>query len=153
MWCVDEYRFEASQAAEFNKVLNDTLTKVVQQAAVDKTPGMKLATMEADLPFNGSSTLYTLAQCVPNISPDVCLQCLYEGMTNWLPRWCSGIGAGKVICSSCLVQYQPTRFYGSAPAAPPPIVSHYPKGFFLYSAIWYLHLNWINESDVCRLCQ
>ncbi|KAL8130166.1 hypothetical protein V2J09_019321 [Rumex salicifolius] len=129
-WCSSGVNFNSS-GPELDMVLYGTLTQVAKRAAVNQT---KFATMEADLTFlhDTHTTLYTSAQCMPDLSNDSCLQCLSQSITIDLPTYCNGTVGGRTICSSCTIRYDVGRFYTSdqvditvnttsPPAALPPV--------------------------------
>ncbi|GMH05353.1 hypothetical protein Nepgr_007193 [Nepenthes gracilis] len=100
----------------FTTVLSDTMNKIAATAAKGQ-PGKKFATAEAN--FNSSLTLYTLAQCTPDLSSIDCSTCLKD-CTDRLPQCCNGRQGGRVVYPSCNIRYEITRFYNIENAAPPP---------------------------------
>ncbi|KAL8130164.1 hypothetical protein V2J09_019319 [Rumex salicifolius] len=118
-WCGYGDYIKNSSAAAFNKVLYDTLTKVAEQAAIDEA---RFATKEADLTFlhDSATTLYTSAQCVPDLSPATCLQCLIQSI-NHLPDFCNNTKYGRTICSSCIIWHNVDKpFYTADKVATSP---------------------------------
>ncbi|KAI9112413.1 hypothetical protein K1719_016610 [Acacia pycnantha] len=103
-----------------SKAANDAATTVLRYATKSATTGL--------------NTVYSLAQCTQDLSPNDCLSCL----TNliWHPSFCceSNIG-GRAVNPSCHVRYELYSFYNhsdhplSSPTTPPPAVAFSdPKG-------------------------
>ncbi|XP_057962790.1 cysteine-rich receptor-like protein kinase 15 isoform X2 [Malania oleifera] len=109
----------------FAQLLNDTMSKIVTRAATDQSPPEKFATAEAN--FSGFQTLYTLAQCTPNMSSSDCRGCLGEAVAM-LADCCGGKQGGRVLRIACYVRFEMYPFYNesvgaAAPAsAPGPII-------------------------------
>ncbi|GMI77545.1 cysteine-rich RLK (RECEPTOR-like protein kinase) 10 [Hibiscus trionum] len=98
----------------FNQQLQATMDDAATQAA-NATPGAKkFAIGEAN--FSTFQTLYTLAQCTPDLSTMDCDRCLQFAMGN-LP---TGVRGGRLLTPSCNVRYEIYRFYNQTAVAPPP---------------------------------
>ncbi|GAB4826688.1 hypothetical protein Ancab_039993 [Ancistrocladus abbreviatus] len=100
----------------FMQLLGDTLNKLAAKAA-NGGSRTKFATMAAN--FTSFQTLYTLAQCTPDLSENDCNQCLTE-CTSSMPSCCGGKQGGRVIFPSCNMRFETYPFYSVAAAAPPP---------------------------------
>ncbi|TVU33981.1 hypothetical protein EJB05_15801, partial [Eragrostis curvula] len=55
-------------------------------------------------------TLYSMAQCTPDLSPDDCLACL-TAIVQQTPRYLSGRQAGRILGVRCSVRYASKKFY------------------------------------------
>ncbi|TKY50755.1 Cysteine-rich receptor protein kinase 25 [Spatholobus suberectus] len=61
--------------------------------------------------LNDHQTLYTLAQCTPDLSNDNCRNCLEKIFKNEIP-WCCMINPeGKVLSPSCYMMFGLSQFY------------------------------------------
>ncbi|KAJ7946231.1 cysteine-rich receptor-like protein kinase 10 [Quillaja saponaria] len=100
------------------QLLEETMQIVVNQASsggADK----KLATKEAI--FDSFQTIYTLGQCLPDLSVRDCDRCL-EIADNNLPSCCGWKRGGRVLMSSCNVRFELYPFYQSNQTkAPSPV--------------------------------
>lgn len=91
----------------------------MNDAAVQAANGggdKKFATKEAN--FSSFQTLYTLAQCTPDLSQSGCEKCL-KIATSELPSCCNGKQGGRVLIPSCNIRYEFYPFYREV-AAPAP---------------------------------
>ncbi|XLR45145.1 hypothetical protein HN51_029262 [Arachis hypogaea] len=70
--------------------------------------------------LNPFQTLYTLAQCTPDLSSDDCRDCLSDGIVSAIPWARLGSVGGRVLCPSCTLRFQLFQFYGGDDDAPPP---------------------------------
>ncbi|WRX26761.1 Protein kinase domain - like 10 [Theobroma cacao] len=77
--------------------------------AADDQSGKKFATEEANI--TSFSTIYTLAQCTPDLSAFNCYTCLQTAI-SYLPICCHGRRGGRVIFPSCNVRYELYPFTG-----------------------------------------
>ncbi|XP_015941426.1 cysteine-rich receptor-like protein kinase 25 [Arachis duranensis] len=110
--------------SHFMTVLGDTMNSVAEQAAkggADK----KFGTKEANI--SSFQTLYTLAQCTPDLSEFGCQKCLKIG-TGQLPSCCDGKLGGRVLIPSCNVRFELYPFYHEMDVPlPPPQSNPNPK--------------------------
>ncbi|EOY28575.1 Cysteine-rich RLK 10 [Theobroma cacao] len=91
-----------SQSDRFMKLLGNTMHEIATQAANDQS-GKKFATEEAN--FTSFQTLYTLAQCTPDLSVSDCDTCLQTAI-GYLLSCCFGRPGGRVLFPSCNVRYE-----------------------------------------------
>ncbi|ONI02206.1 hypothetical protein PRUPE_6G183400 [Prunus persica] len=73
-------------------------------------------------------TIYGLAQCSPDLSEQVCNECLVGAFGDIL-QCCYGREGGRVLNPSCTVRYESARFYDPTTVAPlpsPPIAMSSP---------------------------
>ncbi|KAI4298630.1 hypothetical protein L6164_032165 [Bauhinia variegata] len=110
-------------SSRFNQLLGDTIKQAANQASnggADK----KFATRDAN--FTSFITLYTLAQCTPDLSVQDCNTCLEGAIAN-LPICCDGKQGGRVLIASCNIRYEVYPFYqNTSQSVRPP--SPTPKG-------------------------
>ncbi|GAB4826741.1 hypothetical protein Ancab_040004 [Ancistrocladus abbreviatus] len=108
---------------DFMQLLSDTLNALAVKAA-NGGSGKKFATMAAK--YNNFQTLYTLAQCTPDLSESDCSRCLTECI-GLFPSCCSGKQGGRVIFPSCNMRFEIYPFYSITavppPETPPPLLS------------------------------
>ncbi|CAA2958352.1 cysteine-rich receptor kinase 10 [Olea europaea subsp. europaea] len=108
------------QPDRFRTVLAATLNELATEAAND-LPGKKFATKQAN--FTAFQTLYTLAQCTPDLSSGQCNTCLQDCISNF-PTCCDLNLGARVNFASCNMRYEMYHFYNStlapAPAPTPP---------------------------------
>lgn len=107
----------------FMRLLFRTVNRTADEAANSGPVGAKkYATGEATI--SGFQSLYCLAQCTPDLSPQDCRRCL-SGVIGDLPWCCQGKQGGRVLYPSCNVRYELYPFYrstASAPAPSPPLL-------------------------------
>ncbi|XP_009598807.1 cysteine-rich receptor-like protein kinase 10 isoform X1 [Nicotiana tomentosiformis] len=87
----------------------------IANLAAKENDGKKFATKEAN--FSSPETLYTLAQCTPDLSDSSCDRCLRTAIGN-LPS--DGKRGGRALLPSCNVRYELYPFYNVTAVAPPP---------------------------------
>ncbi|KAI9123784.1 hypothetical protein K1719_005084 [Acacia pycnantha] len=85
--------------------LHQTLKNAVVEA---ETSNKSFATKEANLTSTGG-TLYTLVQCTPDLSPQLCSKCLYD-LIELVPTSDGGIN-GRILNPSCNFRSEESRFY------------------------------------------
>ncbi|PON88151.1 Cysteine rich receptor like kinase [Trema orientale] len=105
----------------FNQLVGDTMNTVIRSAASAEADASKIkyfAKKEAN--FSAFQTLYTLAQCTPDISKSDCNICLGEAVGR-LPICCTGKQGGRVLFPSCNVRFETYQFYNIDAAPPPPV--------------------------------
>lgn len=91
----------------FMQLLADTMNAAVVEA-VKGGGDKKFGTKKAN--FSSFQTLYTLAQCTPDLSSSGCEKCLTIA-TNELPSCCSGKQGGRALIPSCNIRYEFYPFY------------------------------------------
>jgi hypothetical protein len=91
----------------FMQLLADTMNAATVEA-VNGGGDKKFGTKEAN--FSNFQTLYTLAQCTPDLSMSGCEKCL-KIATNVLPSCCSGKQGGRALIPSCNIRYEVYPFY------------------------------------------
>ena len=96
----------------FVHLLFSTMNRTVDEAASpligDKNN--KFATKEAQISEN--QTLYCLAQCTPDLSPNDCRTCLTSAIET-LSEGCDGKVGGRLLYPSCNIRYELYPFYRS----------------------------------------
>ncbi|EOY28584.1 Cysteine-rich RLK 10, putative [Theobroma cacao] len=97
-----------SEPDQFMELLGNTMQEIATRAADDQS-GKKFATEEANI--TSFSTIYTLAQCTPDLSAFNCYTCLQTAI-SYLPICCHGRRGGRVIFPSCNVRYELYPFTG-----------------------------------------
>ncbi|RZB61882.1 Cysteine-rich receptor-like protein kinase 25 isoform C [Glycine soja] len=102
----------------FTYTLSDTIVKLAEEAtdADEKyaTKSLKLTDLQ---------TLYTLAQCTPDLSSDDCLTCLEDIIVN-IPWLRLGSIGGRVLYPSCNLRFELFQFYrgsGEETQSPMPV--------------------------------
>lgn len=100
----------------FTQVLGSTMNATATMAA-NSGSGKKFAVQEAN--FNAFQTLYTLAQCTPDLSVDDCDTCLRDGISR-IPSCCDRKSGGRIFFPSCEVRFDTSKFYTITAQAPPP---------------------------------
>ncbi|KAG4124052.1 hypothetical protein ERO13_D10G016500v2 [Gossypium hirsutum] len=109
-----------SDQVRFDSQVQEVMSDTAAQAANAAPGAKKFATREADANFTSSfRTLYTLAQCTPDLPTSDCERCL-RYVTGNLQRGSQG---GRVLSPSCNVRYETYLFYNlnqTAVASPPP---------------------------------
>ncbi|XP_028767780.1 cysteine-rich receptor-like protein kinase 25 [Neltuma alba] len=94
--------------ASFMRLLFTTMNETADLAAKPALGEKKYATKEAFI--SGFQTLYCLAQCTPDLSPEDCRRCL-SGVIGDLNWCCDGKQGGRVLYPSCNVRYELYPFY------------------------------------------
>ena len=125
-----------SEPDRFNQLVRATMNDLASQLSNVRAGAKKFGTKEAN--FTALQTLYTLAQCTPDITGADCNRCL-EIAINSLPGCCAGKQMGSILYLSCFVKYAVSPFYRrantSAPTPPQeqvPGSTISPKGNFLF---------------------
>ncbi|CAI9760046.1 unnamed protein product [Fraxinus pennsylvanica] len=104
------------QPDRFRTVLAATLNESATEAANDLS-GKKFATKQAN--FTAFQTLYTLAQCTPDLSSGQCNTCLRDCISNF-PSCCDIKQGARVNFLSCNIRYEMYPFYNFTLAPAPP---------------------------------
>ncbi|XP_028788520.1 cysteine-rich receptor-like protein kinase 25 [Neltuma alba] len=103
------------------KLVGETLREMAKEAS--QGGSKKFATKTVD--YDVSQTMYTMAQCMPDIFEIDCLMCLRNSISN-LPICCNGKIGGITVKPICYLRYETYAFYQEpAPpsALPPPAPS------------------------------
>ncbi|XP_059661616.1 cysteine-rich receptor-like protein kinase 44 isoform X2 [Cornus florida] len=115
-----EYKCNEQNVTEvkrFRQVLGEMLEDLATLAANDQS-GMKFATKKTE--FMAQEELYSLAQCMPDLSVDNCYECLREA-TSYVTSRCEERRGARVLFPSCNIRYEFYRFYSNLGSrAPPP---------------------------------
>ncbi|XP_052725202.1 cysteine-rich receptor-like protein kinase 10 isoform X1 [Vigna angularis] len=106
-----------SNQEAFMKLLFSTINTTADEAANFSVGLKKYATKQANI--SGFQSLYCLAQCTPDLSPQDCRSCLSDVIGD-LPWCCQGKQGGRVLYPSCNVRYELYPFYRQVAPAPPP---------------------------------
>uniref|UniRef100_A0A803NZ05 Cysteine-rich receptor-like protein kinase 25 n=1 Tax=Cannabis sativa TaxID=3483 RepID=A0A803NZ05_CANSA len=97
------------EAERFNKLLAGVMDALANKAA-NSGSVKKFATAENN--FTSSETLYSLAQCTPDLSAADCNTCLRSAI-GFFPQCCSGKRGGAVFLPSCIVRFEFYPFFNS----------------------------------------
>jgi len=93
--------------------LRNTMNRTAEAAADSEA---RFSTKEANL--SHSQTLYALAQCTQDLSPQNCRTCLAEAI-EMLPTCCDRKQGARVKFPSCNIWYEMYPFYGVITDNPP----------------------------------
>lgn len=94
-----------SDITSFNQLLRETLTALFRKAASGQLAGKKFAVNQTN--FKTSQTLYTLAQCTPDLTAADCNKCFQAGKDKLIQ---GNVGA-RFLSPSCNVRYENYSFY------------------------------------------
>lgn len=105
----------------FDKMLNSLMVDLVTEAisllkrpvtqAIKASTGNSIKFVLKRAIFYKDKCVYGLAQCIPNLSNDNCMQCLNDAI-NYLQTSCArGKIRGSVLYPSCVVRYDPYPFF------------------------------------------
>ncbi|KAK8517345.1 hypothetical protein V6N12_032537 [Hibiscus sabdariffa] len=112
------YNDDAMELDRFKRLVATVMKNVTTRAS---NATKKFATEEAT--FTEFRTLYSLAQCTPDISGQDCYKCLQDAVADLLIDT-NGNTSGFALRPSCTAQYQTFPFYNlvsnESKAAPPP---------------------------------
>jgi len=107
--------------------------------------------------LNDKQTLYTLAQCRPDLSSEDCNTCLDSIIRKEIPWCCLGSPEGKVLYPSCYIMFGLSPFHteaspvdGRKPVSSSPATGHLPFLQYLHSHIICL-LNFQTYSTFLKL--
>ncbi|WVY97536.1 hypothetical protein V8G54_029687 [Vigna mungo] len=98
----------ATEAAEFNQVLQNLLRELKDKAASGDSR-RKYAT-DNDTTTNFQA-IYGLVQCTPDLTQTQCNDCLDVAISQ-IPICCNDKRGGRVLGPSCNIRYEDYRFYG-----------------------------------------
>ena len=93
----------------FERLLSGAMNSAAGRA-MNSSSGKKFATDEEK--FTNSVTLYSMAQCTPDLSTADCNTCLRSAIA-FLPECCYGKQGGSVFLPSCIIRYESYRFYNT----------------------------------------
>ncbi|KAB2635313.1 receptor-like protein kinase [Pyrus ussuriensis x Pyrus communis] len=116
-WSEQDVSQYVQQLDQLTKVLATTLGSLVPKAAnaIDR-----FATEEE--PFTAANmvsfTVYSLAQCRPDLSAADCNACLEEGKTRLAPSCCDAKQGGRVLYDSCNMRFEMYPFYQESSPSP-----------------------------------
>ncbi|CAN1319073.1 Cysteine-rich receptor-like protein kinase 29 [Linum perenne] len=113
---------DASDPTQFNDALEELLTRIRTAAS---SSGEKFATgtgMQWFRTIYGvltkkKRTIYGLVQCSPDLSGEICNDCLVQVISQ-IPNCCGGKIGGRVVNPSCNMRFEPYRFYEETVAPP-----------------------------------
>ncbi|KAJ1407203.1 Serine/threonine-protein kinase, active site [Sesbania bispinosa] len=138
-----------SNQASFNPLMFKTINHTANEAAANSPNGdQKYATKQAKL--SESQTLYTLAQCTPDLSSQDCRVCLGQAI-ELLPECCGGSQGVTIMFPSCNIRYELYPFYLAPNMGPGGFVpeTNYPKKDSNYSEDpGYLSHNCLNNQNI-----
>ncbi|RDX96044.1 Cysteine-rich receptor-like protein kinase 8, partial [Mucuna pruriens] len=106
-----------SNPQSFMRLLFLTMNQTAEDAANTPVGHKKFATREVLV--SELQSLYCLAQCTPNLSPNDCKTCLVE-IIGELPSCCEGRIGGRVLNPSCNIRYEMYPFFLSTLPTPRP---------------------------------
>ncbi|KAL3742091.1 hypothetical protein ACJRO7_017555 [Eucalyptus globulus] len=101
-------RRNVNQPTDFMKLLGKTLKQLITRAA--KRSDKKYASKEAPVKGYSDATLYTFAQCRPDLSAAHCEDCLQNAISILLTKQTGKIG-GRILRSSCFARFEISPFY------------------------------------------
>jgi hypothetical protein len=108
----------------FNGLLASTMKSLAQTVANSQS-NKRFAT--AVDKFTNSLTLYSLVQCIPELTVSACLMVLENAIAN-LPICCNGKQGGKVLLPSANVGYELYPFFNYTASSPTLIPPPLPPG-------------------------
>ena len=103
----------SNSTTSFMNFLRNTMNRTAEAAADSEA---RFSTKEANL--SHSQTLYALAQCTQDLSPQNCRTCLAEAI-EMLPTCCDRKQGARVKFPSCNIWYEMYPFYGVITDNPP----------------------------------
>ncbi|PKI40210.1 hypothetical protein CRG98_039403 [Punica granatum] len=107
---LDEYNKEPVVGPEqFMAVLEKTMGQLVNKLGAKYSRVKKYVTK--DVKINAKQTLYTMAQCTPDINKTGCMNCL-ETADHKLQTIDKEKIGGRVLLPSCFVRFEIYEFYG-----------------------------------------
>ncbi|EXB50923.1 Cysteine-rich receptor-like protein kinase 25 [Morus notabilis] len=111
-----------TEADRFNDLLSNAMNTTADKAVNSRQlQGKKFGTDEEE--FTSLQTLYSLAQCTPDLSAADCNTCLRSAI-GFYPSCCSDKEGGTVFLHSCVTRYEFYSFYnvaGTKAVSPPPV--------------------------------
>ncbi|GMY37066.1 cysteine-rich receptor-like protein kinase 10 [Fagus crenata] len=109
---------------QFDGLLTGTM-KLLAQTAANSQSNKRFATSANK--YINSLTLYSLAQCTPEMNVSFCLTCLDSAIAS-LPTCCSGKLGGKVFLPSSNIRYELYPFFNYTASSPTHIPPPPPPG-------------------------
>ncbi|KAK9678418.1 hypothetical protein RND81_11G209800 [Saponaria officinalis] len=103
----DYVETNVSNHNQFNQVLSSTITNVTTKAAFESSK-TGFATEEGNV--TRDETIYSMAQCTPDIIGVNCSQCLQFGYMT-LQTWADGAPGAIVYMDKCVLRYDNVSFY------------------------------------------
>ncbi|KAK4259909.1 hypothetical protein QN277_006190 [Acacia crassicarpa] len=111
-----------NQKDGFNRLLANTLNDLVTATLNSTSKGIKNFATTKEFSSSEFRTLYTLAQCTPNLNSQDCQKCLL-GARQQISSCCLGKRGGQIMNPSCNLRFELYRFYNnyniSAVSVPP----------------------------------
>ncbi|KAK9706503.1 hypothetical protein RND81_07G130300 [Saponaria officinalis] len=101
----------ATDPAQFNQTVSILMTRLAGEAALGDSR-RKFATGDAN--FSGTVRVYGLVQCVPDLLPFDCLNCLRRVVNYTLADCCYGEVGVEAAGLTCSIRFDSRRFYNSA---------------------------------------
>ncbi|XP_028760944.1 putative receptor-like protein kinase At4g00960 [Neltuma alba] len=105
-----------NQTDGFNRLLAATLSGLVKAISNSPPVGVKNFATKKEVSTSELTTLYTLAQCTPNLSSQDCQKCLQDAQ-ELMTSCCLGMRGGKVMSPSCNLRFESYRFYDDSKSA------------------------------------
>ncbi|KAK7374130.1 hypothetical protein VNO80_07556 [Phaseolus coccineus] len=105
--------YVSNSTISFMIFLRNTMNRTAEAAADSEA---RFSTKEANL--SHSQTLYALAQCTQDLSPQNCRTCLAKAIER-LPTCCDGNQGARLVFPSCNIWYEMYLFYGLITNNPP----------------------------------
>ncbi|PRQ48782.1 putative protein kinase RLK-Pelle-DLSV family [Rosa chinensis] len=116
-------------SSEVEKFFED-LGILFQRLSSEAAAGGSLRKFAANNTTSGFKTIYALAQCTPDLSEELCTDCL-AGAYGDIPTNSYGKDGARIVKPSCNIQYEISPFYDPENVAPlpssPPISSPSPS--------------------------
>ena len=110
------YGLEAPDVEAFNNVLGPLLDSLRRLAAKgNSTRKFALQTVSAP----NRQTIYSFMQCTPDLNEQDCNTCLQDAQDR-SASCCNGKQGGTFLAPSCVLRYDPYRFYDLSAETPPP---------------------------------
>lgn len=107
--------YKVRDTDSFMNLLRENLRVVGKEASQGRSK--KYSTREVN--YSSSETLYTMAQCTPDISDNECFTCISNSIDN-LPNCCNGSKGVTAGRPSCYLRYETYAFYEPLPSHPSP---------------------------------
>ncbi|XP_059292781.1 cysteine-rich receptor-like protein kinase 44 [Lycium ferocissimum] len=104
-------QISTDEQSRFKQKLGEMMDDVAARAASDRSIGKKFATREDNF-STADTTIYALAQCIPDISSSACLNCLGI-VIKVLHKCCDEYKGARVQFPSCFVRQEVYPFYTS----------------------------------------
>ncbi|XP_028786387.1 cysteine-rich receptor-like protein kinase 5 [Neltuma alba] len=105
-----------NQTDGFNRLLAATLSGLVKAISNSPPVGVKNFATKKEVSTSELTTLYTLAQCTPNLSSQDCQKCLQDAQEN-MTSCCLGKRGGNVMSPGCNLRFESYRFYDDSKSA------------------------------------